>query len=355
MNNPFKTFCNERLKSNMLIHLRSIPIKRLMVSLVVVYLIGLNGCKDSDSAQGNLNVTIDVEDLITDGISSGSDTGEIQDGWTVNFDQYLIHLNDLNLTHTQTGAHHHEDQSYVVDLKRVQSGSFLWAIQGLEEGRWDFNYTTSPTTNSSSRHESVSEEQFEAMKDGQFTYWMKGTLSKEDGESCPPDALREDPGAGDSGEESCFANTEIRFSFPMQVESVYGPCEVDGLTGVAIVDRVTQSAAISIHGDHFLFNGFPEGSEGGISRLAQWLADCDLNGDGEVTQAELERIKPQDLVEFDERFQLGGSPITPIDSIWTYIKAQLMTQGHFQGEGECPINGQVHDHGHDDHDDHDDH
>ena len=84
------------------------------------------------------------------------------------------------------------------------------------------------------------------------------------------------------------------------------------------------------------FNGFPEGTEGGVVRLAQWLADCDLNLDGTVSQSELQSIAPSDLAEIDDRFQLGGSPISPLNTMLDYITAQLKTQGHYQGEGECP-------------------
>src|SRR5690606_21868771 len=97
----------------------------------------------------------------------------------------------------------------------------------------------------------------------------------------------------------------------------------------------------TLHGDHLFFNGFPEGDEGGVRRLAQWLADSDLNLDGEVTRAELERITPADLPELDERYQLGGSPLRPLDNVWTYVRAQLKTQGHMDGEGECAPDGRV--------------
>jgi hypothetical protein len=78
--------------------------------------------------------------------------------------------------------------------------------------------------------------------------------------------------------------------------------------------------------------------------LAQWLADCDLNLDGTVTADELGAIAPSQLPELDDRYQLGGSPITPLDDMYDYVMSQLKTQGHFQGEGECPVDGVGHDH-----------
>ena len=63
-----------------------------------------------------------------------------------------------------------------------------------------------------------------------------------------------------------------------------------------------------------------------------------------MTQEELEVVAPSDLPELDDRYQLGGSPITPLDTMWAYVIGQLETQGHFQGEGECPFDGTAHEH-----------
>ncbi len=135
----------------------------------------------------------------------------------------------------------------------------------------------------------------------------------------------------------------MRFTFGAAADTTFGPCEVDEQPGFSIVADGTQTVAATIHGDHPFFNGFPEGDEGGILRLAQWLADSDLDVDNEVTSQELEAIAPTDLFEIDERYQLGGAPLTPLDNMLIYTRAQLKTQGHFQGEGECPVDGVGHD------------
>jgi len=83
-----------------------------------------------------------------------------------------------------------------------------------------------------------------------------------------------------------------------------------------------------------------------VTRLAQWLADSDLNLDGTVTQVELESISPAQLPEIDARYQLGGSPITPLLDMYDFVIGQLKTQGHYQGEGECPFDGMEHHHDH---------
>ena len=145
-----------------------------------------------------------------------------------------------------------------------------------------------------------------------------------------------------SGDDACYDAPEVRFTFGASAETVFGPCEVGEVPGFAISVGANQTVAASIHGDHLFFTGFPEGDEGGVRRLAQWLADCDLNLDGTVTKEELEAISPSQLPQIDERYQLGGSPITPVENMYDYVRSQLKTQGHYQGEGECPVDGVAH-------------
>jgi hypothetical protein len=146
-----------------------------------------------------------------------------------------------------------------------------------------------------------------------------------------------------AGGDTCYANAEISFDFGVSAETHFGPCEIDGVPGVSIAAGSTQTVAATIHGDHLFFNGFPEGDEGGIVRLAQWLADSDLDLDGSVTREELESISPAELAELDPAlYDLGGSPISPVEDMWTYVRAQLKTQGHMDGEGECPVDGIAH-------------
>jgi hypothetical protein len=222
----------------------------------------------------------------------------------------------------------------------------LWELEGLRTGRWQFFYSTPAADNSSERHETVSQTDYNDMVESNWTYLVDGTLESETGESCPPSQLAspgdKSPNGNTSGGDDCYDAPSVRFRFGANATTSFGPCEIDDLPGFAISDDATQSVAATIHGDHLFFNGFPEGEESGTRRLAQWWADSDLNLDGTVTQEELEAIDPSALPEIDERYQLGARPITPLDSMYTYVRAQLKTQGHFQGEGECPWDGMAH-------------
>ena len=306
------------------------------------------GCGDVTSGSANLSVLVEAEDVIVNGLQAGDDGDDIRDGWDVSFDKYITSVGHIDI-------HLASDEAVVataptlwtVDLTKVPAAGLpLWSLDHLASGRWQFFYAVE--ADSTSRHGTVSEADDTTMRAHSWTYLVEGRLSQPEGLSCPPALLAEPPAGAvvvntKSGDD-CYANENIHFVFGASANSHFGPCEVDNIPGFALPEDGTKTVAITIHGDHLFFNGFPEGSEGGIMRLAQWLADCDLNLDGEISSDELQQIAPADLPEFDDRFQLGGSPITPLDNMWTYVTAQLMTQGHFQGEGECPINGATHDH-----------
>ncbi|MBL8955935.1 MAG: hypothetical protein JNK82_34490 [Myxococcaceae bacterium] len=314
----------------------------------LVLSLGLTAC--GGPGVGKLTVLLESEDTITSGLQAGAAVENIKDGWKADYSKFIVAIGDIEVfLSTNKAIHTHADDVFVVDLKTVPaSGLPLWNLNDLQAGSWDFNYATPGAADGATKHESVTQADFDAMKAADATYLIAGTLTKADGRSCPPASLAM-PGAKTStgmnaAGVACYTNTSVAFSFTVGAETTYGPCEVDEMPGFSITRDATQTVTATLHGDHLFFNGFPEGAEGGVTRLAQWLADCDLNLDGTVTKAELEAITPSMLSELDTRYQLGGSPITPVDNMWTYVRAQLKTQGHMNGEGECPIDGTPHMH-----------
>ena len=308
---------------------------------------GLAACgEDSEAGTGSLRVLLEAEETIAGGLDPGDEGESIQDGWQVRYSRFIIAIGEVDI-HFATDEHIEAEARdvFAVDLVSLpESGLPLWNLEGLRAGRWQFYYSIAGAADATTRHDSVEVADFDQMKDNDWTYLIEGSLTKADGRSCPPASLATGAGvapagAANVGGDPCYSNTEIAFSFGLSADTVFGPCEIDGVPGVSIASGGSQTVAATIHGDHLFFNGFPEGDEGGVTRLAQWLADSDLDVDGEVTEQELETIAPSDLAELDSRYQLGGSPINPIDNMWTYVRSQMKTQGHMDGEGECPPDG----------------
>jgi hypothetical protein len=85
------------------------------------------------------------------------------------------------------------------------------------------------------------------------------------------------------------------------------------------------------------FNGFPE-DEGNVVRQAGWLWSVeDVDQDGVLTRVDFEAAT--DIGSLfpsppSGNYELTGGPL-PIQSAWDFIRAQLGTQGHIFGEGEC--------------------
>lgn len=306
--------------------------------------IALAACSDEQVGRGDLRVLVEAEDVIIDGLDPGEGVENIRDGWAVRFDQYIVAIGAIDVRRsTDASFTGKAEEIHVIDLSAISAGGeSLWSLSDLEEGRWEFFYSTTSAAIGATRHPTVSEDDFALMDDQGLTYLIRGTLEQAGGKSCPPASLATPPdGAVADGSNAagdpCYPAPVVSFEIAALAETQFGPCEVDDVPGFGITAGSETSVAITIHGDHLFFNGFPEGAEGGVMRLAQWLADCDLDLDGAVTRAELEAISPSDLVELDERYQLGGAPTSPLANMWIYVQAQLMTQGHFQGEGECPI------------------
>lgn len=301
-------------------------------------------------ALGDVTVLLEPEDTITEGLEAGDSGESILDGWSVTFDRYLIAIGDVDIhlsTDETVGAE--APDVFVADLTQLgASGEALWSFDDVEAGRWEIHYATPGAGDGSMRHESVSEVDYDEMVAQDWTYLIEATMTHPSGQSCPPASLADVGDAVPNGNtnaraEDCYDNATVTFTWGVKAETAFGPCEIDEMPGFAVPEGGTQTVALTIHGDHIFFNGFPEGEEGGADRYAQWIADSDLNLDGEVTREELEQIAPSDLAELDDRYALGGAPLELME-MWDYVIGQLKTQGHFQGEGECPFDGMAHEH-----------
>ena len=116
--------------------------------------------------------------------------------------------------------------------------------------------------------------------------------------------------------------------------TVYSDCAVEDMErGVNVASN--SSVDITLHGDHLVFNGFP-GEEAQVVRLAQWLWDIeDSNGNDVLDKPDFEAATNIETLFPQPTYTLTGGPISPIRNAWDFVRAQLGTQGHIFGEGEC--------------------
>lgn len=326
--------------------------RKLLACALVLAAAPLAGCsKRTSSGTGTLDFLLEAEDTVAEGLAAGEGAEDIRDGWSASWDNYIVTIGHVKIVSAvdemQAFA---AEERFVVDLTEVpSSGLSLWSFDGVKAGRWNVFYETGEPELGAMRDPSVDEVDFTQVVDGDLTYLIRGTIESVSGQSCPP-AAKAVPGEmtananTNSRDEPCYDNKSVGFEIAIEAGALFGPCKVDEMPGTAVPSGGSQSAALTIHGDHMFFNGFPEGEEGGVMRRAQWLADADLNVDGNLTQAELESLSVSDMATFDQGYQFGGAPEGALENLWTYLAAQLKSQGHFQGEGECAVEGVLHGH-----------
>lgn len=289
--------------------------------------LALAGCAEPT---GQLTVYLEAEDTITDGLDPGGAEENIQDGWTVRYDAFVAALGEVHVARRATGESRASTVRLVVDLAAITDASLpLDTFPAMTTARWDvLGYEALTPRATDTRHDSVSQSDFDAMVAGGCTYLVTGTIARADGESCTP------------GTTACVPESEVHFRLCVPAPVAYGPCSSpDGMPGVAVAASGTSNAQLTIHGDHLWFDSFPSGTEGTTSRLAQWMADCDLDHDGTATQAELEQVRAADLFTSARGYSLAGAfsfDGRGIVTAWDFARAQLATSGHFMGEGECP-------------------
>ncbi len=300
------------------------------------------GCGDDEAStgEGSLAVLLQAEETITAGLTPGVDVENIRDGWSVSFGKYLVAIGGVSVGSDANRLDEQSGRYRVVDLKKVPpQGTPFETLSGLPLGKRPYFGYSLVHAQDAERDDTVSRADYEAMVEADATFLISGKLTKADGESCPP------------GEDSCRATSEVTFELLVAQDVTFGPCELDGIAGVTIVRDSKASVGLTLHGDHLFFNAFPFGDEL-LERRAQWLVNADLDGDDRVDAAELASISGVRLAELlpSDTYSLGGWTAFPIDTALDFARAQLATQGHYQGEGECvwSVNGVSGEHAHED-------
>jgi hypothetical protein len=297
-------------------HLR-IKTRRVVLGALAA---ALAGCGGSGSPNGDLTVAIQAEDTITEGLSAGTAEEQIVDGWNVTFDKYVTTFGELHLTPMAGGASVVTAMDLVVDLTTIPETGRVVRTGPLAEGRYAFEYSMPVASAGMTRDTSVSQADFDRMVAEGCSYLIAGTAEN--------------------------GTRTITFDVCLDAEADYACSSTDGMEGI-VVSAGSSTAFMTVHGDHLFFNGFPAGDEAVVTRRAGWLALVDdaTGADGTVDNADLEGTPISILPASD--YALTGAPTVEgmaITNMSLYARAQLQTQGHLNGEGECLANGVAHMH-----------
>lgn len=283
--------------------------KLQQVSVVCALLLGTTGCPTTSS--GALTLQLQAEDTIANGLSAGMGDEEIQDGWSVTYTKFVVALGDVEVQQAGATAHSVPLQT-LADLRGLSAaGRSLQTLSALPTGRYTFAYSTPVATASMTRDPSVSAADQARMVSEGCTYLIQGTATRE--------------------------SRTIAFDFCLAANATVECAAMQGAEGI-VINAGSNSAAITFHGDHLWFNGFPDGDEGVVVRRGGWLALADdrTGADGMLTNADL-TATPVTVLD-PALYTLTGAPSVdgaPIVNLLQYARAQVATQGHLNGEGEC--------------------
>lgn len=267
------------------------------------------GSESDGGGTGSVRVLLTAEETITDGLDKGTDVENTQD-YNVRYSKFLATVGNVKLGASNGQRAASIDEVYVVDMKQVgEAGIELGLVDELQAGEWDkFGFETPLAAAGAKAGKGVSSEDLAKMIDQGWTYWIEGVVE------------------GDQG--------DVQFVIQTDTPTLFTDCEYEGEPGVTVVEDGTATATITLHGDHIFFNAFPTGTEGSIKRLSGWVIDADQDGDGLVVTDDLLAVDATEVFTTARGYSLDGAPI-PIANALDYVRAQLATQGHYKGEGEC--------------------
>jgi hypothetical protein len=273
-------------------------------ALLVASLALLSGCNSDDEAVGSGNVSFNVwgEEYIEQEIPAG----DVEDGWTIEFDKFLIVIGDVSLADRNAGAAGQRSGTKLYNL--VSPGPHdVGALAGLEARVWDkVGYSVPVVQASTTVHSSATAADSTLMRDGGFSVYVAGSATN--------------------------GSATKTFGWGFTNSTRYDDCvaEVDGKEthGVAVTNGGSESVQLTIHGDHFFYDDLA--SPDALVRF-NGMAAADADDNGEVTLEELGRVKLVDVAEGT----YGTGSASHVDDLRAFVEALTATLGHYRGEGHC--------------------
>jgi hypothetical protein len=254
------------------------------------------------------------EDSVTNGIEPGTDPENMQDGWRITYDRYLVAVGNFRALRTDTGDTLGDPTTYILDLKRAPtSGYVMTELRDVAAVRWDkFGYDLPNAKPGAIALAPTTQTDADFMIQNGFSVYYEGSGEKE--------------------------GKTISFKWGFAAGTAFDDCaSPDGAPGFAVPAGGTVQVKPTLHGDHQYFDNVTQGVEL-TRRLAQWLAVCDADGNSDLTLDELKRCDvvkalpqpPYDLTGVKDEDGSGRL------SVYDYVFSQMRTFGDYQGDGECP-------------------
>jgi hypothetical protein len=281
-----------------------------------------SGC----TGTGRVQVFVTAEDTIPLGLMPGDGDDEIVDGWTVVYHKFVVVFGNFRAARSADAAARLSEPSvYALDLRALPTDGFVYrSFADVAAERWDkVGFDLPNATAATQRPDFTAAADVQRLVDNGWSIYIEATLTKPGGQSCRPDAPT-----------VCTPREQVTIRWGAPAGTSFDDCAPpEGAAGFAVPTGGTVQVKPTIHGDHWFFSNIAQGAEQTVRR-AQWVADCDLDGDGETTLAELRAVRASQLFRAPD-YNLSGA-IGTIDTAYDFFVAEARTLGDFQGSGECP-------------------
>jgi hypothetical protein len=268
------------------------------------------GCGDgtSTTATGDVQIFVEAEDSIPNGLSAGMGDEDIQDGWSVSYSKFVISIGNFRASRSDSTDKLDAPGTYVLDLMNVPAGGYVvhtWS--DAEAVRWDrFGFDLPNATTEAQTLAPTADADRDLLSTNKWSVYIEGQISKE--------------------------MVTKTFKWGLPAGTSFDDCaDENGLAGFAVPSGGSIAIKPTIHGDHWFFNNITAGAEI-TTRYAQYIADADADMNGETTIEELKALAAASAFPA-AKYNLAGP--SPIENAYDFVLAQARTLGDYQGEGEC--------------------
>ncbi len=264
------------------------------------------GSSAGDGARA-MTLTIEAGNGAT-GLDPGAEFGGVADGWTVRYDKLLVAIGDVKEGSGSAPESLADDTAYLVDLRQLPAGGVSMASNAHSLMSFeDAEFSTLIATDSAVLV-LASEADRELMVKGGYSIYIEGSITRAGGRSCRPEAPTD-----------CSPAPMIVFSWGLAAAANFSGCHAFTLSGD------TAELTLTLPGDPWFLGKFAVDAEHS-PRRAQWIADADLDRDGETTLDELRAIKAELLFSPERGYDLRNVAV-PVETAHDFLAAQVRTIG----------------------------
>lgn len=266
------------------------------------------------SASDGVNTGLDIAVKAGTGVFGLSQEAFL-DGWTVNYTRVLVSLGDASLAVGKDTVD--APLNAVVDLAALpDGGATVTHVEVREAGSAVEFSVVGVTPETDPLGSWTSEEDAAEMVKGGYVLLIEGTIEKKDGLSC-------DPGT----QANCSEAPLVRFRWGSTAGARFLRCG-----GFGSPTTKAANVTFTLPATTWLQTAFL-GTDVSSGLRAQWIADADLNRDGETTLEELANVKASAAFTADLGYDLSRAPST-IETALDFFEQQARTIG-INAWGRC--------------------